>query len=422
MKKELKGHGLSDTEEIYDPKTGEVYNSHVMAGPQYTLKLDKTVDANYSARSVGGYDNIGQPVKGGEEGAKSTGYMEMLGLLGSDARHNLKEIGTIKSEGGKLTNSDEYWDRYVKGQSLPATKKTFATDKFFDMMYASGAKVTHKDGKLSLSPVTDKDILMKSNGQLDNAKMVFGKDLKPEKGGLFDVAITGGVDGQKWSHLALDEPIVNPIMEDPAKNVLGLSDKEFKGITSGKFGVKRVGKGNYNIFDTGSDSLVRNLQVSAANDFVKSASEGELMVAGEAFESMLKDLSPEDEVALMKDNIHTIKSASKKDKAMKRMKHLQGLVNHGHNNVAEAMMLRNIPILPPVMRPVTANDRGVTVADVNSLYKDLHLVSKGVGELKDYVTPDFEDLQKSREDTYGAAKGYYGWRRPCKLQEQESRS
>lgn len=79
VKDDLKLHGLSDTEEIYDPKTGRVYNSKVLAGPGYTLKLDKTTDANYSARSVGGYDNVGQPTKGGSEGAKSVGYMEFLG-------------------------------------------------------------------------------------------------------------------------------------------------------------------------------------------------------------------------------------------------------------------------------------------------------------------------------------------------------
>lgn len=76
---ELKKHGLSDTEEIYDPKTGTVIGSKVMAGPQYMLKLDKTVDSNYSARSVGGYDNTAQPTKGGDEGSKRVGYMEMLG-------------------------------------------------------------------------------------------------------------------------------------------------------------------------------------------------------------------------------------------------------------------------------------------------------------------------------------------------------
>lgn len=79
VKDDLKKHNLSDTDEIYDPKSGRTYNTKVLTGPSYTIKLDKTTDANYSARSVGGYDNVGQPVKGGDSGAKSVGYMEMLG-------------------------------------------------------------------------------------------------------------------------------------------------------------------------------------------------------------------------------------------------------------------------------------------------------------------------------------------------------
>ena len=44
IKDDLAKHGLSDTEEIYDPKTGKTFNTQVLAGPAYTLKLDKTVD------------------------------------------------------------------------------------------------------------------------------------------------------------------------------------------------------------------------------------------------------------------------------------------------------------------------------------------------------------------------------------------
>ena len=54
LKDDLAKHGLSDTDEIYDPKTGKVYNSKVLTGPSYILKLDKTTDQNYSSRSVGG--------------------------------------------------------------------------------------------------------------------------------------------------------------------------------------------------------------------------------------------------------------------------------------------------------------------------------------------------------------------------------
>ncbi|CAM0041744.1 hypothetical protein VPHD148_0267 [Vibrio phage D148] len=405
IKDDLKEHGLSDTSRVYDPKTGETYNEKVLTGPQYILKLDKTVDANYSARSVGGYDNVGQPTKGGDDGAKSVGYMEMLGLLGSNARKNLKEISTIKSEGGMLTDANDYWDKYMRGAPLPKPKTTFATKKFFDYMVGSGVNVSHRNGKLSLSPLTDEDILKKSNGELSNAKMVYGKDAKAEKGGLFDVAITGGPDGQKWSHYKLSEPIVNPVMEDPVRSMLGLKQKEFADITSGKLGVQRIGKGNFNLVNTEDDSVVRNVQLSAAQQFSKQASEsGDLVVGGHAFKQMLGDINTSDEIELLKDKVNEVKSVSKKNELIKRMKYLHGMSKQGYDNPADASMLHNIPVLPPVMRPVSVSNGRATVADVNDLYKDLHLLDKGVDGLKDVVTPDFTDLQNARSDTYAAAK------------------
>lgn len=403
VKDDLKAHGLSDTEEIYDPQTGKVFNSKVLAGPRHVLKLDKTTDANYSARSVGGYDNIGQPTKGGDDGAKSVGYMEFLGLLGSNARKNLKEIGTIKSEGGSLTDSDEYWNRYMRGMSLPKPKTTFATKKFFDYLVGSGINVSHRNGKVSLSPLTDEDILKRSNGELTNARMVYGKTAKAEKGGLFDVGITGGPDGQKWSHYNLAEPIVNPIMEDPVRTITGLKQKEFADITSGKLGVMRLGKGNFNLVNTADDSVVRNVQVTAAGSMSKQAS-GELLTTGDAFKALMGDINTSEEVSLLIQRVPETKSVSKRNDMIKKLKYLKGLNNQGYENPAEATMLHNIPVLPPVMRPVSVKNGRATAADVNDLYKDLHTLDRGVADLKDVVTPDYPDLQGARENTYAAAK------------------
>ena len=412
IKQDLAKNGLSDTSKVYDPKTGKVFSDRVLTGPQYILKLDKTVDANYSARSVGGYDNIGQPTKGGDDGAKSVGYMEMLGLLGSNARKNLKEISTIKSEGGHLTDSDGYWDKYMRGAALPKPKTTFATKKFFDYMVGCGINVSHRNGELTLNPLTDKDILAKSNGALSNVKMVYGKDAKAEKGGLFDVAITGGPDGHKWSHIELPEAIVNPVMEDPVRNMLGLKKKEYEDITSGKLGVVRVGKGSFNLVDTSNDALVRNVQLNASSMFTKQAEHGEMVVGGDAFKQMLSDITPSEEIAILKDKVMDVKSVTKRNEMIKKMKYLQGMVKQGYDNPADAVMLHNLPVIPPVMRPISVSNGRATVADINELYKDLHLVAKGreskdlggVAALRDLVTPDYPELQDARRDTYDAAK------------------
>ena len=256
IQEELKKHGLSDTDEIVDPKTGHSYGQ-IFGGPQYQIKLYKTSDQNLSARNVGGYDNVHQPVKGGEEGSKSVGWMEMLGLLGSDARKNLKEIATTKSE-----QSDTYWSKFIRGEPLPKPQTTFATKKLFDTMRGAGVQVKHEAGYITASPMTDKEILSQSKGRLDEPLMLNAKNLIPEDGGLYDQVITGGLKGENWSHYTLAEPLVNPAFEGPVKSLLGLSTGEFDDLTSGKFGVHDLGGGKFKLVDNTQDGKhVRDIQI-----------------------------------------------------------------------------------------------------------------------------------------------------------------
>jgi len=256
VKDDLAKHGLSDTDEIIDPKTGHSYGQ-IFGGPQYFLKLYKTSDQNLSARSVGGYDNVHQPTKGGDEGSKSVGWMEMLGLLGSDARKNLKEISTVKSE-----QNDDYWSKFIRGEPLPKPNTTFATKKLFDTMKGAGVNVKIDGGNITASPMTDKEILHMSNGALKEPLMLNAKNLVPEDGGLYDQAITGGLKGEQWAHYHLAEPLVNPAFEGPVKSVLGLSTGEFDNITSGKYGIHPKGDGKFDMVDnTNNGKLVRTVKV-----------------------------------------------------------------------------------------------------------------------------------------------------------------
>jgi DNA-directed RNA polymerase subunit beta len=255
---ELKKHGIPDAEMMVDPKTGKDLGK-ILTGPQYMLKLYKTSDQNWSARNVGGYDNTMQPTKGGEEGSKSVGWMEALGLMGSNARHNLKEITTLKSE-----ENQEYWDKFLTGQALPKPKTTFATKKFFDYLTGSGIKTSIKDGKITASPLTDKDILGMSHGVIIEPTMLAAKDLAPEKGGLFDQTKTGGVRGNRWTHYQLAESIPHPLMERPIKSILGMSTKEFDAIAHGSVGVKHEGNGIFHLHDVVTGKHIKTINVNTA--------------------------------------------------------------------------------------------------------------------------------------------------------------
>ena len=256
LSEELKSKGISDTDTLVDPKTGRELPK-VLAGPQYFMKLYKTSDQNWAARNVGGYDNTLQPTKGGEEGSKSVGFMEMMGLLGSDARHNLKEISTLKSE-----ENSEYWSKFLNGHALPKPNTPFATKKFLDYLTASGIKTSIRDEKLTASPLTDKDIMGMSNGVVREPSMLSAKNLEAEKGGLFDNSTTGGTRGTKWTHYALAEPIVNPVFERPVKSLLGLNTNEFNGIASGSIGIKKVGAGIFDLHDIADGKHLRRVNTN----------------------------------------------------------------------------------------------------------------------------------------------------------------
>jgi DNA-directed RNA polymerase beta subunit len=254
VKDELKKHNISDTEELIDGKTKASYGK-ILTGPQYFLKLYKTTDQNYSARNVESYDNMMQPTKGGEEGAKAIGYMEFLGLLGSNARKVLKETATLKSE----ENSD-YWSKFARGEPLPKPRMTFATRKLFDYLRGAGINANVEDGRITASPLTDEHIISMSNGELREPLMLSSKNLEPEDGGLFDQAITGGLRGNKWAHYKLAEPIVNPTFENPTRLLLGLNANELNAIISGATSVKRVSKGVYEVYDTKTGKLLKTIK------------------------------------------------------------------------------------------------------------------------------------------------------------------
>ena len=91
--------------------------------------------------------------------------------------------------------------------------------------------------------------------------MISAKDLEPEKGGLFDPAITGGLKGTKWSHYKLAEPIAHPLMERPIKSILGLATKEFEAIAHGKVAVKQEGS-HFHLYNVADGKHIRTVDIN----------------------------------------------------------------------------------------------------------------------------------------------------------------
>lgn len=132
----------------------------------------------------------------------------------------------------------------------------------------------------------------------------------------------------------------------------------------------------------------------------------DILVGGEAFKSLLGSID-------VKSDIHTVKkealeatSVAKRDKAIKRLKYLAGLDKLGMNP-DQAYIIHNVPVLPPITRPVMIKGGGrLEFSDVNQLYKDSMLTAEGLAKNKD-VLPDFA-LSDERKAMYDGVKAVFG--------------
>jgi DNA-directed RNA polymerase beta' subunit len=119
-----------------------------------------------------------------------------------------------------------------------------------------------KDGKITAAPLTNKDIMHMSNGEIKEPLMLSVKNLTPETGGLFDTSLTGGLKGTRWTHYGLAEPIANPVFERPMKSILGLNTNEFNGIAEGSIGVKKGKDNKFHLHDILTGNHIRTVDMS----------------------------------------------------------------------------------------------------------------------------------------------------------------
>lgn len=355
-RKLLEQHGLKDKETVLDPVTGRKIPD-VFVGKSYVLKLFKTTDSNWASHSAERYDFNQQPAKGGDDGAKAIGKMEFDGLVAHNARNVLREAATIKSQ-----KNDEFWRAVQLGLPTPAPQTSFAYNKFLGLLQGAGVKVSKQGSRLSLGPLTDKDITAMSAGALkDGNKLIRAKDLKPEEGGLFDPAITGGTSGTKWSHVDLHEPIVNPVFAEPVRRLLGLTQAAFDD---------------------------------------KHAEHG-----GAWFRQELGKIDVDKKISDLKASTKNLKGP-RLDDAVKQMKYLSALKEQGLKP-HEAYVLSKVPVTPPVLRPVLPlKDGRIQVGDANLLYRDAFLANQQLADGKGILPTD--SLKAARSHLYDAVSAVFG--------------
>ena len=352
----LKEHSLTDKETIYDP----VHDRHIpgiMTGVHYVLKQSTQADNQFSARNFGSYDSNQIPTQGGEEGSKKLGLLEINSLISHNARNILKEASVLKGN-----KNLEFWNAYMRGLPLPSSKTPFAYDKLLGLMAASGIKINKNNNNMVASPLTDKDILHMSNGEITTPFMVRAKDLRPEANGLYDINTTGGLTGTNWSHIKLEEPVLNPITKKCVYVLLGVTEKQL-------------------------DDMVKSEGVAAI----------QRELAKIDIDSKIKELNT---------RIPNLKYGEL-DKAIKQLKYLKALkVSDLHPK--DAYILNHIPVLPPIMRPITklAGSNDLQYSSTNRLYADIIHNNTTLKNVKQtFGTQDIGNLRMTLQKTVDALVG-----------------
>ena len=372
-RRELQKHGLSDTEDIIDPTSGRKIPK-VFTGEAYMMKLHHTAEGKSSGRDIGSYTSEGLPSGGGPEGSKRIGVGEMTALISHGATEFIRDAKLIRGQ-----RNDEFWRALRLGYTPPSPKVPLVYEKFISYLQGSGINLRKQGETTHLMAMTDRDVEKMSAGPVKKADTVSGDNLDPVKGGLFDVGLTGGHGGNRWSHIDLAEPLPNPVMEEPIRRMLDLTGPQFTKIIAGE------------------DTLNGETGTKAIHTALK---------------RIKVDSAIEHYAAQMREG-----TKAKRDNAVKVLGYLKALKKSGQT--PSDLMITKVPVLPPNFRPITSFNKMTMVSDPNYLYLDLMKVNDDLGEMKDDLGD--EGVGEERLRLYNAYKAVTGLGDPVGTKTQDKK-
>jgi len=373
VKKELQDAGMKDTDDVFDPTTGRKVKN-ILTGERFIYKLHHTAESKGRGRDVGAYTSEGLPAKGGEFGAKRISNMEINALLSHGATEVLRDAQVIRGQ-----RNDDFWRAFRLGLTPPSPKVPMVYDKFLTHLQGAGINVKKDGERMQLFAMTDKDVTKLSSGGLTSPKTVAGDSLDEIGGGLFDRGLTGGHGGARWSHIELSEPIPNPVMEEPIRRLLNLTQNQYEQWIGGKVPYK----GKY---------------------------------GGEAIHKALSDINLDDAIAT---NEQLIREGprSKRDKAVKVLGYLKNMQKNKLR--PEDWVMTKVPVIPPSFRPIGKYRDVPLVADANLLYQDLINSNDTLKEIREVV--DVDSSADERLQVYNAFKAVTGLGDPVQAKTKEKK-
>jgi DNA-directed RNA polymerase subunit beta' len=369
IQKDLKANNLQSEEILLDGKNGKPFENPVLTGYQNVLKLRHVIEKKFNARDWGSYTIDEQPTRGTPGGGASMDILTTYAMLSHGAKSNLFDALSIKGQ-----KNEEYWRNLRLGLPTPAPQSLFVWDKFKTYLQGAGVNLQKEGNYIKMVPLTDKDVLKLSSGKLTDAgQMLKGKNLAARKGGLFDPEITGGANGKLWSHIELDEKLPNPMYEVAIRSILEITKNDLNSILEG----------------------TKSIEIG-----------GKTYTGTKAVEKLLSNIDIVQELKITKDKL---KKSGKTgvDKLNRKIRYLEALNTTGHTP-AEAYLMKFIPVIPPLFRPVVPLPSGdLHVAPMNHHYHDIALLNNALKTEKD-TADDPEQIGKIRKDLYLALKAAQG--------------
>lgn len=374
---QLKKYNLKGTENILDV-TRNQYVNNVATGNRFYMKLHHTAESKGQGRGSGAYSSEDAPAKGGESGSKRISMLDVNALLSHGATETIRDAGLIRGQ-----KNEEYWTQFMQGHTPIEPKVPLIYEKFVNSLKAAGINVVSNGQETNVMAMTNSDVKQLAADRVvrSGETVRFDKNMEPIAGGLFDPKLTGGHSGRQWAKIELPEPTLNPVMEEPARRLLGLTQQQLRDTIGGEHILGRYGTGP------------------------------------QAIANALSELNVKREIDVARAQVNGSNKAAR-DNAIRRLGYLKGAEKYGLH--PKDWILDAVPVLPPIFRPVTVmGSSGIPlVADPNYLYKELLDATANFKSMKDMV--GLNDTGSERLAIYDSFKAITGLGDPIhpKLQEK----
>jgi len=263
-------------------------------------------------------------------------------------------------------------------------------------MAGAGINVEQKGKTFTLKPMTDKEIVSRSRGELKKPYETYRKkDLAPMKEGLFDPVKAGGMQGEHYTHFKLDEKILNPITARATASMLDIPMSHLDDIINGK---KFVSKKTGDIVAPGTPGAISG---------------------GPAVEILLGKIDVDGDLKHAKEMAEKTTKKAELNKYHSKIRFLKNLKDNDMK--PQDYMIQNVLVTPSKYRPMFSmgTEGTVIMSDINDLYQQTSRSTDALKslkkDLKEFVPDeDVRNLQlaEARGQLYQDAKAVTGLQEP----------